>query len=262
MCLTNIQYEVSPIYNPTKFKRKKVIFYFLLFFSILSNMYAQNIHSNFQLRNSHLWRGIEVSTGIVGTGDLYLDWKNMYIGCWGGSNSEGTYKEFNHFIGYKTSGLTVELWDIYNFSPNATYNNKQYFNYSAGQTGRFWDFRSSYKISEKVPLILSWNSVVFGRDRNEENTQNKYSYFTSAEYLVYRKDSLEISLRVGYSDALINTNEKGNFFAHNKGFNEVSLIVTKQIPFINYKIPVGIWAMWNPVDNNAFLQFSAQVYSF
>ncbi|MFP3693411.1 hypothetical protein SB784_35650, partial [Burkholderia sp. SIMBA_048] len=85
-----------------------------------------------------------------------------------------------------------ELWDIYNFSPNANYNNKEFFNYNARETGRFWDLRSFYTISEKVPLTLSWNTVVFGRDRDQDNTQNKYSSFVSAEYPVYKKEDLEV----------------------------------------------------------------------
>lgn len=238
----------------------------LLFFSIVVGnlaLNAQELHSALQLRNSHLWRGLEVSAGLIYTGDLHLDYKNFYGGFWAGGNVDGSYKEFNHYVGYKNRHLVLELWDIYNFSPNATYNNKEYFNYSARETGRFWDFRSYYTISEQFPLVLSWNTVVFGRDRNDMNTANKYSTFVSGEYPVYKKENLEIRGRVGYSFALNNTNgEKDNFFAKDAGFNEISLILSKSFSIEGYKIPIGIWAMWNPVNNNAFLQFSVQVYSF
>ncbi|SHF29898.1 hypothetical protein [Chryseobacterium vrystaatense] len=238
----------------------------LLFFSIVVGnlaLNAQELHSALQLRNSHLWRGLEVSAGLIYTGDLHLDYKNFYGGFWAGGNVDGSYKEFNHYVGYKNRHLVLELWDIYNFSPDATYNNKEYFNYSARETGRFWDFRSYYTMSEQFPLVLSWNTVVFGRDRNDMNTANKYSTFVSGEYPVYKKENLEIRGRVGYSFALNNTNgEKDNFFAKDAGFNEISLILSKSFSIKGYKIPIGIWAMWNPVNNNAFLQFSVQVYSF
>ncbi|PRB01871.1 hypothetical protein CQ046_14325 [Chryseobacterium sp. MYb7] len=223
---------------------------------------AQEVHSALQLRNSHLWRGIEVSAGFIYTGNLRLDCKNFYAGFWAGGNFDGSYKEFNNYIGYKNKHLTLELWDIYNFSPGATYNNKEFFNYSAKETGRFWDFRSYYTISDQFPLVLSWNTVVFGRDRNRENTGNKYSSFVSGEYPVYKKDNLEVRGRVGYAFALDSHGEKNNFFAKDSGFNEVSLIVSKSFTIEGYKIPIGIWGMWNPVNNNAFLQFSVQVYSF
>ncbi|AQX04170.1 hypothetical protein BAX94_17025 [Elizabethkingia meningoseptica] len=233
-----------------------------IFFGTISS-YSQEIHSALQVRNSHLWRGIEVTSGLTFTGDLHLDYKNFYAGFWGGGNADGTYKEFNNYIGYKNKHLVLELWDIYNFSPNATYNNKEFFNYNAKETGRFMDFRSYYTISDKLPLVLSWNTVIFGRDRDLENTGNKYSTFVSAEYPVYKKDGLEVRTRLGYSFAFNNPyGEKSNFFSKKAGFNEISLIVSKPLKIGNYEIPLGLWGMWNPVDDHAYLQFSAQVYSF
>jgi hypothetical protein len=240
-------------------------FIVLLFSVMIGNLFlnAQEIHSALQLRNSHLWRGIEVSAGLIYTGDVHLDYKNFYAGFWAGGHVDGSYKEFNNYVGYKNKHLTLELWDIYNFSPGASYNNKEFFNYSARETGRFWDLRSYYTISEKFPLVLSWNTVVFGRDRNGDNTENKYSSFVSGEYPVYHKENLEVRGRVGYGFALNNSNgEKNNFFAKEAGFNEVSLMISKSFTIGGYKIPIGIWGMWNPVNNNAFLQFSVQAYSF
>lgn len=227
-----------------------------------SLFYTQEIHSALQLRNSHLWRGLEVSSGLIYTGDVHIDGKNFYGGFWAGGNTDGSYKEFNNYAGYKNKHLTLELWDIYNFSPAATYNNKEFFNYNASETGRFWDFRSYYLISEKLPLTLSWNTVIFGRDRNKDNTENKYSSFVSAEYPVYKKENLEVRGRVGYAFALNNAGEKNNFFAKEAGFNEISLIISKNFTVAGYKLPIGIWGMWNPVGNNAYLQFSVQAYSF
>jgi hypothetical protein len=239
----------------------------LLILSIIigtSLFYSQKIHSALQLRNSHLWRGQEVSSGLIYTGDVHLDGKNFYGGFWTGGNVDGSYKEFNNYAGYKNKHLTVELWDIYNFSPDATYNNKEFFNYNANETGRFWDLRSYYLISDKIPLTLSANTVVFGRDRNKENTENKYSSFVSAEYPVYKKEdeNLEVRARVGYGFALNHAGEKSNFFAKKDGITEVSLIVSKTFMIAGYKLPIGIWGMWNPVGNNAYLQFSVQAFSF
>lgn len=224
--------------------------------------YSQKLHSALQFRNSHLWRGIEVSSGLIYTGDLHLDGKNFYGGFWAGGNFDGSYKEFDNYVGYKNKHLAVELWDVYNFSPGATYNNKEFFNYNASETGRFWDLKAFYTVSEKVPLILSFNTIIFGRDRNLDNTENKYSSFISAEYPVYKKEDLEVRGRVGYGFALNHAGEKSNFFAKRDGFNEISLIVSKSFTIAGYKLPVGIWGTWNPIGNNAYLQFSVQAYSF
>lgn len=235
-----------------------------LLMSLGISAHGQNLHSSLQLRNSHLWRGLEVATGLVYTGNLELTGDNFYGGFWAGGDATGSYKEFNHYVGYRNAKnrFRLELWDIYNFSPEAAYNNTEYFNYKAAETGRFWDFRSFYTISNDFPLELSWNAVVFGRDRNADNTSNKYSYFASMEYPFLRKSDLVVSGRVGYADALRSLGERNNFFASRSGLSEISLIVIKPIPVGSWNIPIGIWAMWNTVDQNAFLQFSVQAFSF
>lgn len=231
-------------------------------FAFAGNISGQDLHSALQVRNSHLWRGIEVNSGLTFTGDLHLDEEYLYGGFWGGGNAEGSYKEFNNYIGFRKGRLNIELWDIYNFSPAATYNNEEFFNYNAGETGRFLDFRSNFLLSKKVPLLLSWNAVLFGRDRNEGNTENKYSYFASVQYPFYSKADLEVNGRIGYASALNKAGELNNFFSGKSGINEVSIMVSKDLSIVGYKLPVGIWAMWNPVDNHGYLQFAAQVYSF
>lgn len=235
-----------------------------LFASIAGSLQAQSFHAALQLRNSHLWRGLEVATGLVYTGNLELSGENFYGGSWAGGDATGDYKEFNHYVGYRSvkNRLRVELWDIYNFSPGATYNNSEYFNYKASETGRFWDFRSFYTISEAIPLELSWNAVVFGRDRNQDNSGNKYSYFASVEYPFLRRADLNVNGRIGYADALRSMGERNNFFASRNGLSEISLIITKQLSVASWQVPVGFWLMWNTVDQNAFLQFSVQLFSF
>ena len=52
---------------------------------------------------NHLWRGIEVASGLVYTGDIHLDYKNFLWGILAGGTANGDYKEFNNYIGYKTN---------------------------------------------------------------------------------------------------------------------------------------------------------------
>ena len=152
-----------------------------------TNAYAQ-LGMKASLCNNHLWGGMEVSDGCVLTADAFYTSPNglFTLGLWGGTNTQGTYKEFNHHLSFQKNGCQLALWDTYNFSPGATYNNREYFNYSARTTGRFLDATFSYRFQSKVPLLLSWSTIVFGRDRNADNTANKYSTFVYAEYPVYQ----------------------------------------------------------------------------
>lgn len=149
------------------------------------------IDFNLEIANNHLWRGIEVSDGLVMCADLGIHDKNDHFkfGLWSGTNTSGNYKEFNFFGEVKAAGWKLALWDTYNYSPAADYNNKEFFNYSARTTGRFLDCILSYNFAESVPqfpLALSWSTILFGRDRWSDNSSNRYSCYVSADYTIYK----------------------------------------------------------------------------
>ncbi len=73
--------------------------------------HSSNLKANVQ--NNHLWRGMEVSDGIVLLTDLSYTMANDHVtvGLWGGCNSEGSYKEFNHYLNLKAGGWGFALWE-------------------------------------------------------------------------------------------------------------------------------------------------------
>ena len=175
----------------------------------------------------------------------------------------GSYKEFNHYLNLKAGGWAFALWDTYNFSPGATYNNKEYWNYSAHTTGRFLDATLSYRFQkEKFPLLLSWSTVVFGRDRNSNNTEQKYSSFVYAEYPVYQKDGWKVDAGVGGAFALNRAGEDANFFGTTAGIVHVSLQAAHDLKLGNYTIPVYAKGMWNPQSNQSYFQIGAEIIHF
>ena len=198
---------------------KRIVVIVLMMAAYLGNAQAQ-LHLKANVQNNHLWRGMEVSDGIVLLTDLSYTMVNDHVtvGLWGGCNSEGSYKEFNHYLNLKAGGWGFALWDTYNFSPGATYNNKEYWNYSAHTTDRFLDATLSYRFQdEKFPLLLSWSTVVFGRDRNSDNTEQKYSTFAYAEYPIYQKDGWKVDAGVGGAFALNRAGEDAHFFGTTAG---------------------------------------------
>lgn len=77
---------------------------------------SAQIHLSAELKNNHLWRGIEVADGCVVTTDLSYTFANGYmtLGLWGGSNTQGTYKEFNHYLSIQGYGFKFSAYDTYN----------------------------------------------------------------------------------------------------------------------------------------------------
>lgn len=235
----------------------------VLGFGPFTNAFAQ-LGMKASLCNNHLWRGMEVSDGCVLTADAFYTTPNglFTLGLWGGTNTQGTYKEFNHHLSLQKNGFQLALWDTYNFSPGATYNNREYFNYSARTTGRFLDATFSYRFQSKIPLLLSWSTIVFGRDRNADNTANKYSTFVYAEYPVYQNQEWRGDTGVGGAFALHRAGDSTHFFGTTEGIVHVSLRVSRTLKLGGYPLPLHAEGMWNPQSDKAYFQIGAQLFSF
>ena len=85
---------------------KKYIGLLLMLFSLEA---TAQLHMKANLQTNHLWRGIEVADGLVITGDVNYSLCNglFNLGFWGGTNTQGTYKEFNNHIHFS---IKVFLW--------------------------------------------------------------------------------------------------------------------------------------------------------
>lgn len=221
-------------------------------------------HIRSTVQNMHLWRGGEVADGIVVTTDLYYSdpTGHIEVGLWGGTNGVGEYKEFDYYLRYNLKGFSITLFDTYNFSTYATYNNTEFFNYRADETGRFLDANLVYSFGEKFPLTVSWATILFGRDRDELNEENLFSTFCSASYTVYKKEKWTIDTGVGVAFALNEVDSSANFYGDKAGIVEATLRATYHLAINGYEMPITTTAMWNPQSNQGYLQLSLQLLSF
>ena len=222
-----------------------------------------------EIANNHLWRGIEVSDGLVMCADLAAHDKDGHfkVGLWRGTNTTGNYKEFNLFGEVKAGGWKLALWDTYNFSPGADYNNREFFNYSAHTTGRFLDCILSYSFAEyapRFPITVSWSTILFGRDRWSDNSANRYSCYVSAEYPIFRDNDWRFDASVGGTFTLANKNgDTSTFYGDKAGLIHLQLRAEHRLRITkNCTLPVFACAVFNPVMDRAFFQIAAQVFKF
>lgn len=265
--------------NPDKFIQKcfhKVVFIVLTAVHLGTAAQAQmpkrvreHVDFGLEVANNHLWRGIEVSDGIVMCADLAIHDKadHFKLGFWSGTNSTGNYKEFNFFAEAKSGGWKLSLWDTYNFSPGANYNNREFFNYSARSTGRFLDGILSYSFAQsasRFPLTLSWSTILFGRDRWSDNRSNRYSSYVSAEYLLFQDASWRFDVCAGGCFTLASqTGDRSTFYSDKAGLIHLQLRVEHQVRLTRtYTLPLFACAVFNPVMDRAFFQMGAQVFRF
>lgn len=240
--------------------------------SLLSQTEAdyQPIEGSVQLKNMHLWRGQEVTDEVTLGTDIYFTntKKNFKFGLWGGAGINGNFKEIDYYVSYKTGGFTFALWDIYNFSPGAAYNNRQVFNYSARETGHFVDLSVLYQLPEKLPLKVYWATVIFGRDRGPMNERNRYSTFVELTYPILRHQTVDLNAGIGGAFALSRGKDiagkktDAHFYGKSEGIVSLSLTAMKTIDLCGYKLPVSATAMWNPEKNYANIQVALNLLSF
>ncbi|WP_165045684.1 hypothetical protein [Dysgonomonas sp. ZJ709] len=236
----------------------------------LSLTSSNNIGGSIQLKTMHLWRGIEVSDEVSVTSDIYLKTKNdaFRFGIWNGMGINGNFKEFNYYGSFKQSGFEVSLWDIYNFSPGATYNNEEAFNYKARETGHFFDLRLSYHFQKNFPLRLFWATILYGRDRDILNERNRYSSYFEIEYPVYFHDGYTLDAGIGGAFALVKGNDingektKAHFYGEKPNVVNIHLRLSKIFKLGNYSLPVILMPMWNPEKNYMNMEVSLQLLSF
>lgn len=251
--------------------RRSLLFSLLfLLFLTTGNVAAQQLHLKANLQNMHLWRGMEVTDGCVLTTDLSVtDRKGHFrAGLWGGTNTDGSYKEFNNYLSYTYNRFSVAVWDTYNFSPGADYNNKEFFNYKARETGRFIDATLSYTFSKRFPLYVSWSTILYGRDRDGLNAQNRYSTFVYADYPVFSREQWEVRPGIGGAFAFAPGKDRdgadtsANFYGDTAGIVHVSLSTTYRLTAFKHEFPLTVMALWNPQSNKGYFQLGIQLFSF
>lgn len=222
-----------------------------------------------EVTNNHLWRGIEVSDGVVMCADLAVHDKGDHfkVGLWSGTNATGNYKELNFFGEVKAAGWKLALWDTYNYSPAADYNNREFFNYSPRTTGRFLDCILSYNFAEtmpRVPLTLSWSTILFGRDRWSDNSGNRYSCYASADYTIFQNKDWRFDAGLGGTFTLAGKDgDESTFYSDKAGLIHLQLRAQRNIRLTSrYTLPVFACGVFNPVMDRAFFQIGAHVFTF
>lgn len=227
------------------------------------------IGGTIDVRTMHLWRGIEVSDEVNLAADVYFKTKkeNFKIGIWGGAGVNGNFKELDYYLSYALKGFTFSLWDVYNFSPHATYNNKEAFNYKAHETGHYVDLSVSYQFSQKLPLRIFWSTLIFGRDRGPLNEKNRYSTFVQLSYPIIDTKGFHLSASIAGAFALdqgkdsLGITSRANFYGKTAGIVDINLRLQKDFYIAGYKLPVYVMPMWNPQGNNMNLQFGVTLFS-
>lgn len=280
-------------------KKNKILFALLLLSMVAIKTSAQTTDNKpypvdlaVEVKNAHIWRGQDVTHNALIDADLRLmdKSKTFAFGIWGATTFTKDFREFDYYAGFYKGGFSLEVWDVFNFSDknafdpvtNTGYNVDNAFDYDARTTGHFVDVRLAYKISEKFPLTLKWNTVVYGRDRarisyqdptdpsvyRQKYSKSRYSTYIEVDYPVLKSDLVDVKVGVGGAFALKEAKIdgekiKGNFYGESAGVVNASLALTKRFKITDkYTLPVTATAVWNPEARKTYLELAVQVAQF
>lgn len=211
------------------------------------------------VKNMHLWRGYRVTDEAMTAANVYYASKNgkFKAGLWGGVGFAGNYTEFDYYLSYENSNWVFAIWDINNYTdfPEANI-----FNYDRAETSHFIDVSVTYKL-QPIPLQITWNTIVQGRDtyvNSNGELRNAFTNYVEASYIIADGKDWSLSAYVGASFSFVSD---AHFYGNETGFNNIGLTYAKALNVLDtYTIPVTATAMWNSLQEYGALQVAVDVF--
>lgn len=216
------------------------------------------------IHNQWYWRGYAVGPDPIIAAQASYKYGGLEIGTWNGHGLAGIWKDVDLYVSYTTkSGLTIALWDIYNYSDYtassgyAAYGNhsqSNYFDYNSKTTRHFFDLSLGYTIP-KTNLSLFVATIIAGRDINPDGS-NRYSSYAKVSY-DFKLNDYSITPYTSFGFAL-NSDNGGTFWqwtdkavadANSSGINEIGINISKPIKITdNYSVKASAGVVASPVN--------------
>lgn len=214
---------------------------------------------NLQVRNLYIWRGFRISDSPIADADLHYTTRDgkLAIGFWGGESFEGSYKEFDYYISYKTSGFNFSIWDINNFS---NYPNANLFNYNRASTSHFIDVTAGYQFGKSFPLSINWSTIVQGRDtytKSDGQLGNAYSNYVILDYPIWKEGTSDLHIFGAGGFAF---GHQENFYGSKPNIVNTGLTFNKDLKIFKYHMPLAATAMFSPEHKLGALQLVFNVF--
>lgn len=237
---------------------KRVVFALVCFIMTLT-AFAQNNEDKklkadvgLTFTSRHYWRGIPVSSAPCFEGSLALTNGNFTIGYWGGYAFDNTYSEFDIFGSYSIGNFTFSFIDLYVISDEdnlgSYHPDQKYWDWNRETTSHNIDLTASYNFGEKFPLTLSYSTMVWGADRDEEGKQ-RFSNYLEAKYPVNLAENTSIEMFCGMT-----LNDKPGAYGDGMGVVNIGITSTRVIKASEkIQFPITATIAMNPQKEIGFL---------
>ena len=181
--------------------------------------------------------------------------EGLYVYAMGGYSVNGEYAEVDLGLSYTWKGVTVGFNDYY--YPTIDSNMDNYFG-GKNITSHWLEATLSY-YPEKLPVWISASNFFYGADKYiDDRGKEKQAYSSYIEIGVYYDffESNRVSLLVG---AALN---KSCYNGYEKDFSicNIEAKYTYNVNIFNdWKLPLSLSYIYNPVFDKAFINFTANI---
>ena len=191
------------------------------------------------LVSSYVWRGM-YQTGVSIQPSLNLSAYGVTFGAWGSTDFSTTAKELDFYLSYEINRFAIGLTDYWWSGEGASYFKKS--------GSHYLEVNLAYTLSEKFPLALGVNTMLFGDGDKDIDGEQRYSTYVSASYPFAVKD---VDCEVGVGMSLWR-----GLYSRECNVTNISLRATKALQFSKgYALPIFVEAIFSPAQDNAYLIF-------
>lgn len=214
------------------------------------------------LVSSYIWRGVYEAGPSLQPG-LTLGIGNFTIAAWGSVDfTSSSYKEADLMLSYRLKNITFHLKDLYDEGSASDRNpqiSRNYFHFGADSPHRI-EAGIEWQVSRKVPITLSWYTILFGARDVDTRGRRCYSSYVEVAYPFTVKT---IDLKTGVGAAPWKTAGEGGakgFAVKNVFINAGKLWAVKSMG--SFRIGLFTHLSWCPLKEDMKLRrrhFAADV---
>ncbi len=184
-------------------------------FSILLVVFTLNLKANFSVdtlknknftitpsvtfTNLHTWRGLTAGTAPAIEPNVRWQYKNLAFDTWAGYTFDNSFKEIDFVLTYSYKFLTISVSDFYCMPKVVT---NKFTSLKNDETDHLFETKTSFRLSEKVPITLSGAFFFAGSDIEKTETEVKQLYSSYFEiFYPFTIANTPVSLEIGGTPA-------------------------------------------------------------
>lgn len=142
------------------------------------------VDAGMDLVSSYIWRGIYLG-GPSFQPSVTMRAGNFTLGAWASVDFvASSYKEVDLQVRYQWKGLTFQVSDLYDegsTSNRDVLTSRNYFHFGADSPHRV-EAGVAWQVSRKVPVTLSWYTILFGASDVDTEGRRCYSSYAEVSY--------------------------------------------------------------------------------